>query len=56
LKIGQPDIQMNDSPDSPATASTVMVSTWQRDLTVVKLERWTNWAKRNDAVSYLTLE
>jgi hypothetical protein len=52
LQIGRPDIQMNDAPDSPSTAATVMVSAWQRNLTVVKLERFVNWAKRSDAVAY----
>jgi len=55
MSIGQPDIQMNDSPTTPSVAATVMVSSWQRNLRVIRGERWINWAKRADAVSYLTL-
>jgi hypothetical protein len=53
--VGTPEVQMNDAPDATSTASTVMVSTWQRNLKVVRGERWVNWAKRADAVAYLTL-
>ena len=55
LTVGQPDLQMDDSPTTPSTASTIMISTWMRNLTVAKFERWVNWAKRPDAVAYLTL-
>lgn len=55
MQIGQPDIQMDDSPTTPSVAATVMVSTWQRNIKVIRGERWTNWAKRADAVAYLTL-
>lgn len=55
LRIGTPDVQMDDSPTNPSTADTVMVSAWQRNLTVVKLERWVNWTKRADAVAILEL-
>jgi hypothetical protein len=53
--VGTPDVEMSDTPANPSTASTIMVSTWQRDLAALKLERFVNWAKRADAVSYLTL-
>ena len=53
--LGEPDIQMNDAPDSTSTSSTVMVSSFQRNLKVIRVERWVNWAKRSDAVAYLTL-
>lgn len=52
---GQPDLQMNDSPDSPPTAATVLISTWQRDLVALKVERWINWTARAGAVATLTL-
>jgi hypothetical protein len=55
LDIGTPDLQMDDAPTSPSTASTVMLSTWQRNLAAIRLERWISWAKRADAVAYLTL-
>jgi HK97 family phage major capsid protein/HK97 family phage prohead protease len=48
-------IQMNDSPDNPTTASTVMVSLWQRNLVGFRAERTISWARRRtSAVSYLT--
>ena len=55
IRVGTPDVQMNDAPDATSTASTVMTSTWQRNLKVVRAERWVTWAKRPDAVAYLTL-
>jgi hypothetical protein len=55
IVTGQPDLQMNDAPDSPPTAATVMVSTWQRNLTAIKVERWINWTARTGAVATLTL-
>ena len=55
IQSGTPDLQMNDSPDSPPTASTVMISTWQRDLVALKVERWINWTARSGAVAMLTL-
>lgn len=42
-------IQMNDAPDSPASASTVLVSLWQHNLVGIRAERMVNWAKRRDA-------
>ncbi|MFZ2252601.1 MAG: phage major capsid protein [Minisyncoccia bacterium] len=41
-------LQMNDSPDSPETASTVMVSLWQRNLVAIKAERFITWKKKRD--------
>jgi hypothetical protein len=55
LKIGEPTIQMDSAPTSPAVAATVMRSAWQENLKVVRAERWVNWTKRTDAVAYLTL-
>ena len=55
LRVGQPDIEMSDTPTATSTAATVMVSTFQRNIKVVRSERFVNWAKRADAVAYLTL-
>ena len=55
IRRGTPDVQMNDAPDSPPTASTVLISTWQRDLVALKVERWINWTARSGAVATLTL-
>jgi hypothetical protein len=52
---GQPDLQMDDSPANPSTSTTVMVSTWQRGLAAVRVERYVSWIKRADAVAFLTL-
>lgn len=41
-------LQMNDSPDSPETASTVLVSLWQRNLVAIKAERFITWKKKRD--------
>jgi len=40
-------LQMNDSPDSPETASTVLVSLWQRNMVAVKAERYITWTKKH---------
>ena len=55
IQRGQPDVQLDDAPDSPATAATVMISTWQRDLIALKVERFRNWTARPGAVATLTL-
>jgi hypothetical protein len=55
VRTGTPDIEMVDSTTNPPTASTVLVSTWQRNLQVVRVEHWVNWIKAADAVAYLTL-
>ena len=48
-------LQMDSTPDNPTTASTVMVSLWQRNLVGFRAERTINWARRRDsAVAYLT--
>jgi HK97 family phage major capsid protein len=39
-------VQMNTTPDNPATASTVMVSLWQNNLVGLRAERFINWVKR----------
>jgi HK97 family phage major capsid protein/HK97 family phage prohead protease len=47
-------IQMNDAPDNPTSASTVMVSLWQNNLVGIRAERFINWLKRRDAaVQYI---
>ena len=48
-------LQMDNAPDNPSTASTVMVSLWQRNLVGFRAERTINWARRRaSAVAYLT--
>ncbi len=48
-------LQMDNAPDNPTTASTVMVSLWQRNLVGFRAERTINWARRRaSAVAYLT--
>lgn len=48
-------LQMDNSPDNPTTASTVLVSLWQRNLVGFRAERTINWARRRaSAVAYLT--
>lgn len=39
-------LQMNSTPDNPATASTVLTSLWQHNLVGIRAERFVNWAKR----------
>lgn len=47
-------LQMDDSPDSPATASTTLVSLWQHNLTAIKAERMVTWKlARADAVGLI---
>lgn len=47
-------LQMETSPDSPVSASTVLVSLWQHNLVAIKAERYINWKKRRDnAVQYI---
>jgi HK97 family phage major capsid protein/HK97 family phage prohead protease len=38
-------IQMDDAPDNPTTATTILVSLWQRNLVGLRAERWINWAR-----------
>lgn len=48
-------VQMNTTPDNPTSASTVMVSLWQRNLVGIRAERYINWKKRRSAaVGYIT--
>jgi HK97 family phage major capsid protein len=50
----QTSLQLTSTPDSPATASIVMTSLWQRNLFAVKAERFVRWTpRRNDAVAVL---
>lgn len=42
----QASVQMDDNPDNPTSASTVLVSLWQRNLVGFRAERTINWAKR----------
>jgi len=39
-------LQMESSPDAPATATTVLVSLWQHNMIGIRAERYVNWAKR----------
>lgn len=48
-------LQMDDAPDNPTTASTVLVSLWQRNLVGFLAERTISWARRRTgSVAYLT--
>ena len=42
-------VQMNSTPDNPATATTVLVSLWQNNLVGLRAERWINWKRVRDA-------
>ena len=47
-------VQMDDAPDNPTTASTVLVSLWQRNLVGFRAERTVSWARRRSgSVSWL---
>jgi HK97 family phage major capsid protein/HK97 family phage prohead protease len=47
-------IQMNDAPDDPASASTVLTSLWQHNMVGIRAERMINWQKRRSAaVQYI---
>jgi HK97 family phage prohead protease len=47
-------LQMDSEPDNPTTATTVMVSLWQRNLIGFRCERAISWARRRDsAVAWL---
>jgi HK97 family phage major capsid protein/HK97 family phage prohead protease len=51
----QASIQMDGAPDAPPTASTVLVSLWQMNMTGLRAERWINWQKRRaGAVAYIS--
>lgn len=48
-------LQMDDNPDNPTSASTVLVSLWQRNLVGFLAERTINWARRrSEAVQLLS--
>jgi len=48
-------LQMDSAPDSPNTASTVLVSLWQRNMVAIKAERFITWKKGRDAaVQYIS--
>jgi HK97 family phage major capsid protein len=48
-------LQMDNAPDNPATATTVFVSLWQRNLLGIRAERYVDWVKaRPAAVQYLS--
>lgn len=47
-------LQMESAPDSPTTASTVMVSMFQQNMVAIKAERFITWKKaRSGAVQYI---
>jgi len=46
-------VQMNTTPDDPATASTVHVSFWQNNLVGIRAERYINWLKRRSAAAVI---
>jgi len=47
-------LQMESSPDSPASASTVFVSLWQKNMTAFRVERYINWTTRHsNSVGYI---
>lgn len=51
----QASVQMNTTPDNPATASTVMTSFFQNNMIGVRAERFITWKRgRDSAVAYLT--
>lgn len=51
----QASLQMDSAPDNPSTASTIMVSLWQRNMVGFRAERTINWSRRrSSAVAYLT--
>jgi HK97 family phage major capsid protein/HK97 family phage prohead protease len=48
-------VQMDSAPDSPATASTVLVSLWQNNLVGLRAERMITWIRaRTAAVRYIS--
>src|SRR6185436_2855978 len=48
-------LQMDSAPDSPETASTVMVSLWQRNMVAIKAERFITWKSgRTGAVQFIS--
>jgi len=48
-------LQMDSAPDSPATATTIMVSLWQANMVGIRAERFITWVKaRTGSVQYLS--
>lgn len=48
-------IQAESAPDSPTTASTVLISLWQNNLVGIRCERFVTWQKaKTDSVLYIT--
>lgn len=48
-------VQMDSTPDDPSSASTVMISLWQRNLLGIRAERFIDWVKaRTASVQYLS--
>jgi hypothetical protein len=48
-------VQMDSAPDSPATATTVLVSLWQNNLVGLRAERMITWKRaRTGSVYYIT--
>lgn len=48
-------LQMDNNPDNPTTAATVLVSLWQRNLVGFRAERAINWARRRpSSAAYLS--
>lgn len=46
-------VQMDSAPDNPTSASTVLVSLWQRNLIGIKAERFIDWTKaRSTSVTW----
>lgn len=51
----QASVNMDSAPDSPPSASTILVSLWQMNMTGLRAERWINWLKaRSTAVGYIS--
>lgn len=51
----QASLQMDDNPDDPTSATTVLVNLWQHNLIGFRAERAISWEPRRDsAVAYLT--
>jgi HK97 family phage major capsid protein len=47
-------LQMETTPDSPATASTTLVSLWQHNMVAIKAERFITWkARRSTAAGFI---
>jgi hypothetical protein len=47
--------QMDSAPDAPATASSIIVDLWSRNLVGLRIDRTVNWSAAPDSVQYLTL-